>query len=192
MSLNGWERFAAFVFGLLMVWVIARLRAMATAADVEDVTRAVESIKADHAQELEAIKTSLAAQLHVSQTRYTRQYDLLVDLAERIADLRILAHQMGENKSMGQDEQYAADREMFKKVAADLSHMLERKRPFLPDEIHEKSTTLRARLVTNSLAISNPSSDSKAVLEYFENIQKIIPVADDLIEAITQRVKSWE
>ena len=191
-SLNGWERLAAIIFSFGVVWVVARLRNLASSADVEKVTQAVESIKADHARELEAIKTSLATQLHVSQTRYTKQYDLLFELSEKVADLRTLAHQMGTSKHLGQNDQFAEDREMFKSLASELNHLLQRRRPFLPEKIYEKSSVLRARLVTNAISISNPSSESQAVRDYFEQLEKIIPLADELLDEVRACVASWQ
>ena len=84
------------------------------------------------------------------------------------------------------------DREMFKSLASELNHLLQRRRPFLPEKIYEKSSVLRARLVTNAISISNPSSESQAVRDYFEQLEKIIPLADELLDEVRACVASWQ
>ena len=159
-------------FGVFKIYLPAYLtekaKNLASKEDLNDLTQIVEKVRSDyavelervrsdHARELEENRSLMVANLHVYQTRYNREFDILFELAEKLVQLRnsalALRPAMDFTSSNESDEDRKRNRlENWTRAAEAFRNVAECRRPFYPEEIHNVCIQLIRK--THSEAVS--------------------------------------
>src|SRR5208283_2025350 len=97
---------------------------LATREDIKEITDKIESVKIEHAKELEGIKSQLSAKFHGETVRFEKEFKVLEELWMRLLDLHN-ARRVLETE----------DRERFEKAHDELLRVINDHKPFFPQEV---------------------------------------------------------
>ncbi len=61
---------------------------LATKQDIAEITDQIEGVKGEYARELEGVRAAINSKLGIHQFRYQREYDMLLQLSEKVVELR--------------------------------------------------------------------------------------------------------
>jgi len=221
LSLDGLNTFlilivSASLFGCFKIYMPAYLtekaKNLASKEDLNKLTRIVEKVRsayavelervrADHARELEEIRSLMVADLHVYQTRYNREFDILTELAEKLIPLRNAALALRPaldftNSDEPEEERKKNRLDDWAKAADAFRNVAEFRRPFYPEEIYNLCIELvkktRSEAISYGVTKYNPQKDE----EYWEQAEKngdeIAELANQVLDGIRSRAQSWE
>ena len=88
-----------FLAGLLLghflpSYVRKKAEHLATKQDIKRITEIVEAVKLDSSKQLEAIRTTLNAQLYIHKVRYEKEFEILSQLSSSLIVLRDASYQL--------------------------------------------------------------------------------------------------
>lgn len=176
---------------------------LATKEDISQITSQVESIKLDYSKNLEALKAVIGSQLYIHQTRYQNEFNILMDLSERLIELRDASLGLRPvtdyvNPEESEEEKKTRRLNRYHDAAIALYRVYETRKPFYPDEIYQGVKDLD-KVVWKEVVQYKNRSDSEGRgfdPEYWDkaeaNAFAIREVADAVIGLIRNRIKSWE
>jgi len=164
---------------------------LATKEDIEEITKKMEGIKA-----------SMGSQLFVHQTRYQNEFNILMDLSEKLIELRDSALRLRPiidqiNPGQTEDERKQERLKQYHTAALEFYKLYETRKPFYPDGIYAGIKKLDY-IVWNEVVQYRHSSDRGRDFDaqYWEkakaNAEQISKIADEVIELIRNRIKYWE
>lgn len=176
---------------------------LATKEDVGEITKSVEAIKHDYSADLESLKAVIGSQLYIHQTRYQNEFNILIDLSEKLIELRDsslglrpVADYVDPNEAEEERKRKRLNR--YHDAAIALYRVYETRQSFYPDEIYSGIKKLDKVVWREVVQYKNRSDrDGRGFdPEYWDkaeaNSEEISKVANDVINLIRNRVKSWE
>jgi hypothetical protein len=175
---------------------------LATKEDIAIITNKIESVKHDYAEQLEATKASLSAQLNKHGFRYEKEYQVLSKLTALLVEVRDaslnLRPSMDIRDSNKPEEEIKVERLLrFNKAGRALYLYRENKRPFYPNEIYEVIQSIENTAYSESIAYhyKDPSAP-RNVITYWDEAQKnqatITEISESAMAIIRARVTVWE
>lgn len=170
----------------LRIYVNKKAENLATKEDVQEITKLAESMKA-----------SINSRLHVNQTRYNKEYELLHELTEKIVSLKnktlslrptvdFANAKAKEEKGERLKEFYEANRQLYL--------IMENNRPFYPEKIYKKLAEISNISWKEKTQFTRgyQGDDIKYWEEAEKNSEDIIKHTDEAIDLIRERVEEWE
>ena len=149
---------------------------LATKEDIGELTKQVESIKSE-----------LNLRLHMNQTRYLKEYDLLEQLAEKLEEIYHLSMSVDHEKNKKQLDVTPI------KVVMDFKRFVKKKSPFLPESIQTAlSQLIDGGIMFELLSFKNGNYivkgefSSKESREYIERKTKYI------LDMIGEYIQKWD
>lgn len=176
---------------------------LATREDLGVITKQVEAIRYEYGSQIESLKGAIGSQMHIYQTRYQNEFNMLKDLSEKIVDLRDSALALRPEIEFVDPSESGEERKRnrlkcYHEAAVALYKVYETRKPFYPDEIYQGVKKLD-RIVWREVVEYRNWSDREGRgvdPNYWDkaraNAEEISEVAEDLMEVIRVRVKSWE
>ncbi len=179
----------AFIASYLGGYLRRKGENVATKEDVKKITDQIESVKYEYAKDL-----------HINQTRYGKEFEILLELNKKIFPLRdaICALQPKIDVQWStetKEEQKHRKLQRYEKAAKELYEIIESYRPFYPKEIYhllKNLDDLGWREAVRYDYFDLKKDGQKAWDEAAQNQEKIHTVCENIIEAIRQRVIYWE
>ncbi len=181
---------------LIKFYVPAYLRKkgenLATKEDIEEITNKIESVRA-----------SIGHQLYIHQTRYQNEFNILMDLTEKLVELRDSALGLRPVIDYVDGNEAEEDRKRkrlkrYQDAAFAFYKLYETRKPFYPDEIYNGIKGLDRIVWKEVVQYKNrsPNEGKWFDREYWEkaekNSEEISKLADKVIESIRNRIKYWE
>lgn len=175
---------------------------LATKEDISEITNKIETVKHDYANQLEATKAELSAQLNTHGFRYEKEYEILNELTALLVDVRNASLSLRPTLDF-QDP--SKDKEEIKKERLNrlfeaqkaLYLYSEKKRPFYINEIYQSILSLEN--ITHIEAVKYQYGDPFGVNNFKEywkvakkNHEEIASMADVAMKIIRERVTKWE
>lgn len=161
---------------------------LATKEDVNLLTEKVESIRATY-----------ASHLHVSQLRYSKEYELLERLVPLVVEVRDAARglrppvdHIDPNEPEGERKKRRLER--YREAARELHLVMEGARPFYPEGIYDALRKLQDSAFMEALQFQD--ADHELDRDYWEqavkSAEKIVDSANEVLDAVRQRIQVWE
>ena len=152
---------------------------------------------------MEKLRTSLGSQLHIHKTRYEKEFEVLVDLSEKVLELRDAASNLRPVADYmppeGKKEEWRRDRLMrYQDATRGLYKSSEKFRPFYPEKLYQAVTELNKIAWGEAVEYRRGSPDAGGGYnpEYWDkaekNAQAIQDVSEKVISQIRERVQNWE
>jgi len=176
---------------------------LATKEDVGEITKSVEAIKHEYSTDLESLKAVIGSKLYIHQTRYQNEFNILIDLSEKLIELRDsslglrpVADYVDPNEPEEEKKKRRLNR--YHDAAMALYRVYETRQPFYPDKIYDGIKELDKVVWKEVVQYKNRSDKEGRGFdpEYWDkaeaNSEEISKVADNVINLIRNRVKSWE
>ena len=161
---------------------------LATKEDVRDITDRIESIKSHH-----------ASQLHISQVRYEKEFEILSDLSEKLVDLRDSALSLRPamdylNLNETEDERKQKRLARLQECMRALYLAAEKRRPFYPEEVYKLLNEFSQATWSEAVGyrLGRMSVDPKYWDQAQENAGAISSLANKALDAIRERIRTWE
>lgn len=156
---------------------------LATKEDVAEITRLVEGAKAESQRDLEGVKAAISSRLGINQFRYEREFEMLVELAQKVIAVRDALASLLAADTQGKT---AALRLDCFRALHDLNTYFESREPFINEGVLVPLKILETSFRADAMA-EHPAvglTNDKAV--------EIITLTKDVIAAIRTRVLEWE
>jgi len=181
---------------LIKFYVPAYLRKkgenLATKEDIEGITSKIESVRA-----------SIGHQLYIHQTRYQNEFNILMDLTEKLVELRDSALALRPvidyvDASESEEDRKRKRLKPYQEAALAFYKLYETRKPFYPDEIYNGIKELDRVVWKEVVQYKNrlPSESKGFDPEYWEkagkNSDEISKLADKVIGLIRNRIRYWE
>ena len=206
-------RFWTIISPLLMTFLIFYLREKgkntATKEDVGKITKEIEKVKHEYSSKLESVKTILSARLFTHQVRYQNEFDMLVNLSEKLYKFKTaldnFKFQIASFKSGGDD--IDSIRQSAEKVVEALGAMMdeyEAHLPFYPQDIYDSVTKLHSLGISEFIVeldkvnLTQKGNIGEIIVELSKNrlqdseAEKLSKVIERINKAIRKRVEYWE
>lgn len=175
---------------------------LATKEDIEEITGKIENVRHDYAQRLEAMKVELEQHLKINSFRYEKEFSVLVELAEAVHIVREYAKEYGMSALTARrylaNQKHKSDfQQKYNEAYAALWLTAERYRPFYSGEIYdlilefEKFSSSSTALALFSV-YGTPERQGELHDKVEDYAKAATEMADKIVEAIRQRVVSWE
>ncbi|PIV39601.1 MAG: hypothetical protein COZ98_05335 [Candidatus Omnitrophica bacterium CG_4_8_14_3_um_filter_43_15] len=170
-------------------YLMKKAENLATKEDVSEITKQVESMKA-----------TIGAQLYIHQVRYQNEFNILMDLSEKLVALRDSAHSLRPildyvDSRETEDERKQKRLKKHYDAAVVFYKAYETKMPFYPEEIYQSIKKLDL-LVRKETIEYDMGQDKGFDKKYWDaasaNALEIAKLADEIIALIRTRVKYWE
>jgi len=181
---------------LIKFYVPAYLRKkgenLATKEDIEGITSKIESVRA-----------SIGHQLYIHQTRYQNEFNILMDLTEKLVELRDSALALRPavdyvDASEAEEDRKRKRLKRYQEAALAFYKLYETRKPFYPDEIYNGIKELDQVIWKEVVQYKNrlPNEGKGFDHEYWEkaekNSEEISKLADKVIGLIRNRIRYWE
>lgn len=165
---------------------------LATKEDVSKITKQVESMKA-----------TIGAQLYIHQVRYQNEFNILMDLTEKLVELRDSALVLRSvvdyvDASEAEEDRKRKRLKRYQEAALAFYKLYETRKPFYPDEIYNGIKELDRVVWKEVVQYKNrlPSEGKGFDSEYWQkaekNSEEISKLADKVIGLIRNRIRYWE
>ena len=165
---------------------------LATKEDVSEITERVESMKA-----------TIGAQLYIHQVRYQNEFNILMDLTEKLVELRDSALVLRPvvdyvDASEAEEDRKRKRLKRYQEAALAFYKLYETRKPFYPDEIYNGIKELDRVVWKEVVQYKNrlPSEGKGFDSEYWQkaekNSEEISKLADKVIGLIRNRIRYWE
>jgi hypothetical protein len=165
---------------------------LATKEDVSEITKQVESMKA-----------TVGAQLYIHQVRYQNEFNILMDLTEKLVELRDSALVLRPvvdyvDASEAEEDRKRKRLKRYQEAALAFYKLYETRKPFYPDEIYNGIKELDRVVWKEVVQYKNrlPSEGKGFDSEYWQkaenNSEEISKLADKVIGLIRNRIRYWE
>ena len=170
-------------------YLMKKAENLATKEDVSEITKQVKSMKA-----------TIGAQLYIHQVRYQNEFNILMDLSEKLVALRDSAHSLRPildyvDSRETEDERKQKRLKKHYDAAVVFYKAYETKMPFYPEEIYQSIKKLDL-LVRKETIEYDKGQDKGFDKKYWDaasaNALEIAKLADEIIALIRTRVKYWE
>ena len=173
---------------------------LATKDDVGEITTKIEDVRHDYAARLESLRTTLQAKLQIDHVRYQNEYLILSALSEKVVELRDSAIGLRPSADIHDPNESEDDRKRRRlKNFNDASHqyysLASTKKPFIPEEICEIVDELRKKSRSEAIRYAHGDPDKDPIKYWDEadkNAEVIEKLANEVMTAIRERVKTWE
>lgn len=176
---------------------------LATKEDIGEITKSVEAIRHEYSVNLESLKASIGSKLYIHQIRYQNEFNILIDLSEKLIELRDSSLALRPvtdyvNPNESEEERKKKRLNRYHEGAITLYKSYESRKPFYPDEIYDGIKKLDKIIWKEVVQYKNRSDregrsfDSKYWDKAEANAEEISKTADDVIALIRNRVKYWE
>jgi len=176
---------------------------LATKEDLKEITTSVEAIKHEYSADLESLKAVIGSELYIHQTRYQNEFNILMDLSEKLIELRDsslglrpVADYVDPNEAEEEKKKRRLNR--YHDAAIALYRVYETRQPFYPDEIYKGIRELD-KVVWKEVVQYKNRTDSEGKgfdPKYWDkaeaNSEQISKAANNVITLIRDRAKSWE
>jgi hypothetical protein len=175
---------------------------IATKEDIGEITIRIESVKLDHATQLESARAELSSQINTHGFRYEKVYEVLSELSALLVDVRDASISLrpvmdfrDPNKTDGEIKQERLTR--FYEALRALYLVREKKRPFFPEEIYQSIRLIEKESRSESIEYQyHDPMDGERYMDYWEkaesNQEKITEQAEVAMGQIRVRVTKWE
>lgn len=162
---------------------------LATKEDVSEITKQVESMKA-----------TIGAQLYIHQVRYQNEFNILMDLSEKLVALRDSAHSLRPvldyvDSRETEDERKQKRLKKHYDAAVTFYKAYETKMPFYPEEVYQgiKKLDLLARKEALEYETGKEKGfDKKYWDSASANALEMSKLTDEVMALIRSRIKYWE
>ena len=175
---------------------------LATKEDIAEITRRLEGAKAESARTLESVHAAIGSSLGTHQCRYQREYDVLLQLSEKVVELRdatVTLRPESEyvNPDESDDERTRRQLQRYTAASRDLYQFYETRQPFFPESMLGALRTLDQAAWHEVIQDRHRSPRGEGFdLNYWENAAansaRIQAAADLVLAAIRARVQLWD
>lgn len=175
---------------------------VATKEDIGEITNRIESVKLDHATQLESARAELSSQINTHGFRYEKEYEVLSELSALLVDVRdasiSLRPVMDFRDPNKADDEIKRERlTRFYEALRALYLVREKKRPFFPEEIYQSIRLIEKESRSESIEYQyRDPVDGERYMDYWEkaesNQEKITEKAELAMSQIRKRVTKWE
>lgn len=175
---------------------------LATKADIADITNQIEGVKAGYAHDLESVRASIGSKLCIHQFRYQREFDMLLQLSERVVELRDATTTLRPESEYVDPNEPDNDRKLRKlkrytEASRNLYQFYETRRPFFAESLLSALRALDQVAWHEVVQYRHRSPSGKGFdPTYWENAAdnaaKVQAAADLVLLAIRTRVQLWE
>lgn len=191
---------ALFGMGTLMgSYLKQKGQNIATREDIEEITDRVESVRREHATEMEQLRTELAKTIYVHRAQIELELDAyravwrkLVTAQRATASLRPMLDFRPEDEGEEERRQRRLDR--YSEAFQECVDAVDEWRPFYPpriyEELNELLTTYRNEAVDYAQGPGPGGGDAEYWKRAQENIEEISERIDRVCEAIRERIQS--
>ena len=181
------------IFGLLLKfylpsYISKKAENLATKEDVGKITRTVEETKA-----------SISSRLHISQSRYEKEYEVYQKLTEKLVMLKMatssLRPEIDADYNGSSDEWRNKRLKKCYKAAEDFYVVKDINRPFYPEALFKKLDKINqiAFKEATSFRMGEKVTEPKQYWnDAVKNRAEIEHLVDECISFIRERVKEWE
>ena len=192
MSLLLWIVFAIVQLGMaiLLAYLLNYIKSkganLATKEDVQDITDKVESVKLQY-----------GSQLHIHQVRYEHEFQILRELTEKLVDLRDATLALRPSfdfisANEPEDERKRKRLIRYDETGKALYRLSEIRRPFYPEEIYKLTEEVAKAAWSEAVQYQEGERNREYWKRAMENAERISSLANQAIDAIRDRVKTWE
>ncbi|WHZ23301.1 MAG: hypothetical protein OJF47_002413 [Nitrospira sp.] len=202
LALVGIGALGLLLYRYLPAYAAEKGKNLATKEDIAEITRQIEGVKSGYAHELESVRAAIGSRLGIHQFRYQREFESLVQLSEKVVELRdatVMLRPESEYVNPEEPEQDRKQRKLTRYTAAsrDLYQFYEPRRPFLPEALLESLRVLdqvawHEVIQFRHRAPHGDGYDPKYWDNALENAAKIQAASDAVLLAIRQRAQTWE
>lgn len=202
LALVGIGALGLLLYRYLPAYAAEKGKNLATKEDIAEITKQIESVKSGYTHELEGVRAAIGSRLGIHQFRYQREFEMLVQLSEKVVELRdatVMLRPESEYVNPEESEQDRKQRKLARYTVAsrDLYQFYEPRRPFLPEAL---LTSLRAldQVAWHEVIQfrhRTPHEDGYDPMYWenaLENAAKIQAATDAVLLAIRQRAQTWE
>jgi len=181
--------FYLFLKNFLSSYIKKKAENLATKEDIGIITKITESTKA-----------FILSKLHISQTRYVKEYELLETLCDKLVDLqyatRNLRPPIDFRDTKKSEEEIKIERlNVYQKAISEFCLLIEKKKPFYPKDINEKLTKIRDDTWKEATEY-RLDIDKENGIKYWERAEQnsvaIEKRSNDAIDSIRNRIQYWE
>ena len=175
---------------------------LATKEDIAEITKRIEGVKSAYAHELEGVRAALGSRLGIHQFRHQREFEILMQLSEKIVVLRDATVMLRPQSEYINDQEPEEDRKQRKlaryaTASRDLYQFYEPRRPFLPTSLLESLGKLdqvawHEVVQFRHRAPQGEGYDPRYWENALENAATIQVAADAVLSAIRDRARTWE
>jgi len=173
---------------------------LATKDDISEITTKIEDVKHDYASRLESLRSAMLARLQIDHVRYQNEYVILSDLSEKVVELRDSAIGLRPSADIHDPSESEEDRKRrrlknFDEASYQYYSLVSTKKPFIPEEIYEIVDELRKKSRSEAIRYAHGAPDKDPIKYWDEsdkNAEVIEKLANDVMTAIRERVKTWE
>jgi hypothetical protein len=188
------------LFGnLVLPYLKRKSENVATKEDIEEITAIIESVKLEYSRNLEEIKIALGTKLYIHQTRYEKEFDILLELSEKLVALRDAAVTLRPEfgyRYENETEEEEKDRKLCSFHAASRAFyaVYEKRQPFYPEELYKILVDLHSvsRIEMRQYATYASHEQSGYWEKAAANAETISGLTEDALAAVRERIKRWE
>lgn len=174
----------------------------ATKEDVAEITHRIESVKAEYASNLMSLRAALGSLPGIHQFRYQREYDLLLQLSEKVVQLRDANFTLRPETEYVNPEEYDVERksrklQRYTTASRDLYQFYEARQPFFAESLLGALRALDQVAWHDVVQYWHRSPQGEGFDPNYwenaaENAAKIQAATDLVLVSIRARVQLWE
>jgi hypothetical protein len=177
---------ALFLKSFLPSYMGEKAKNLATKEDIAEITK-----------RLEGVKSEIGSRLHVHQRRYEHEFALMLELSEKLVELRDAARSLRPVAGyLPADpvEDKKRRRIRFNDANQALYAFRESRKPFFPAEIYSLIEVFDTAAWKEFVADKHrdPLKDENYWEQAIDNQEKIAMLAENILDAIRDRVQRWE
>lgn len=175
---------------------------LATKEDIAEITKQIEGVKSAYAHELEGVRAALDSRLSIHQFRYQREFEILMQLSEKVVELRdatVMLRPESEYVNQEESEENRKRRKLtrYSTASRDLYQFYEPRRPFLPESMLDSLQDLDRVAWKEVVQFRHRTPDGRGYDPKYwenalENAVQIQKAADAVLRSIGDRARTWE
>jgi len=176
---------------------------LATKEDIAEITREIESVRANYTQNLEKVRADLSSSIQRYGFRYGQEFEILKLLMKCLVELRDAALGLNpevdflpENANHTEIKEQRLDR--FHQAHRRLYLAREEHRPFYADTIFQRIYALEGKCFSRAVHYYEGPGDGPGLLDFGaywstveSNRKDIAHLSSEAMEEIRKRVESW-
>jgi hypothetical protein len=165
----------------------------ATKEDIEEITDKIESVKRLYSEELELVRATLGSRSHTYHVRYEREFDIVLELTEKLVDLRNAALSLRPIMRLGDREKSELRDEYFRAERA-LTRFADTRRPFFPEGIYQALYDVGQAAWAEAVqhGMYTPDNNPNYWTDAQKNAETILTLSNNALDMIRARVQRWE
>jgi hypothetical protein len=175
---------------------------LATKEDVGEITNRIETVKFEHARQLEAARAELSSQINTHGFRYEKEYEVLSELSSLLVDVRDASISFRPvmdfiDPSKTEEERKKERLTRYYDALRALYYVREKKRPFFPEDIYQSIQMIEKETRSESIEYEyREPSHCERPMDYWDDARKsqarITELAENAMKKIRERVNKWE